>query len=85
MKVVFEPRFLRDYASLPSAIQRQTDRQIKRLLENPRYPSMRIKKMEGQEHIWEARVTKNYRFTFQVKEDTLVLRRIGTHDILRTP
>ena len=40
--------------------------------------------MESQD-IWEGRITKGYRFTFQVRQDTYLLRRIGTHDILAAP
>jgi mRNA-degrading endonuclease YafQ of YafQ-DinJ toxin-antitoxin module len=39
--------------------------------------------MRGVENIWEARVTLSYRITYEVSGETLVLRRIGTHDILR--
>ncbi len=34
---------------------------------------------------WEGRITKNYRFTFQIEGEICILRRIGTHDILKTP
>jgi mRNA-degrading endonuclease YafQ of YafQ-DinJ toxin-antitoxin module len=39
--------------------------------------------MRGVEGIWEARVSISYRLTFQIIEDTVFLRRIGTHEILR--
>ncbi len=60
-------------------------RKLTLLLENPRHPSLRIKKMEDPRQIWEASITKSYRFTFQIQRDTYLLRRIGTHDILKTP
>ncbi len=41
--------------------------------------------MEGTHDIWEGRITKGYRFTFQVHQDSYLLRRIGTHDILTAP
>ena len=78
-------RFKRDFLRLPQAIKRRTEKQLVRLVSDPRHPSLRIKKMEGTENIWEGRITKGYRFTFQVEPDTYILRRIGTHDILRTP
>jgi mRNA-degrading endonuclease RelE of RelBE toxin-antitoxin system len=85
MKLAYTPRFLRDYARLDAALQRRTEKQIRLLLANPRHPSLRIHKMEGHLSIFEARVTKGYRFTFQVTKDIYVLRRVGTHDILKTP
>jgi mRNA-degrading endonuclease YafQ of YafQ-DinJ toxin-antitoxin module len=54
-------------------------------LENPKHPSLHIKKMKGHPEIWEGRITRDYRFTFKVVENTYFLRRIGTHDILKTP
>ncbi|MBI4454845.1 MAG: hypothetical protein HY644_02990 [Acidobacteria bacterium] len=83
MRIVYGPRFLRDYAGLPAEIQRRTDKQLRLLLDNPRHRSLRIRKMEGFQNVWEARVAKNYRFTFQIIDDAFVLMRIGTHDILK--
>ena len=42
--------------------------------------------MEGYEDIWEARITQGYRFTFQIRQDAYVLRRVGSHEeALRKP
>jgi len=51
---------------------------------NPRHPSLRVKKIQGAGNIWEMSVTKSYRITFQRKEEIILLRNTGTHDILRT-
>ena len=85
MKLARTARFARDFRSLPPDIQRRAAKQLQLLLDNPRHPSLRIKKMEGSQDIWEGRITKGYRFTFQVRNDTYILRRIGTHDILAAP
>jgi mRNA interferase RelE/StbE len=85
MKIERTERFKRDFLRLPATIQRHTEKQLVRLVDDPHHPSLRIKKMEGAENIWEGRITKGYRFTFEVEGDTYVLRRIGTHDILKTP
>lgn len=85
MKIAFTPPFRKDYQGLPVGIQEQIDAQITRLLENPRHPSLRCKKMEGRAAIWEARVTKGYRLTFEIVDDVYLLRRVGTHDILKKP
>ena len=78
-------RFKQDFKSLPEAIQRRSETQLERFLENPRHPSLRIKKMSGFQDIWEGRITQRHRFTLQIRGDTCILRRIGTHDILETP
>ena len=85
MKVTFTKPFKRDYKGLPENIREQIDKQIMHLLDNPKQPSLHIKKMEGRESIWEARITKGYRMTFQIQSDTYLLRRVGTHAILKRP
>lgn len=77
--------FKKDYDALSPKIQKRVDKQLGFLIQNSQHPSLRAKKMKGFKDIWEARITKNYRFTFQIKEDTYIFRRIGTHDILRGP
>jgi len=70
---------------LPQPIQEAADKQLGVLLSKPDHPSLNRKKMQGLPGIWEARVTKAYRFTFQVEGDLYILRNIGTHDILGKP
>jgi mRNA interferase RelE/StbE len=77
--------FDEDYNALPETVKDRADKQFVLLLENPCHPSLRIKKIKGHPDIWEGRVTKNYRFTFQIYGEIYILRRIGTHDILKTP
>ena len=45
-----------------------------------RYPDLKTKKVQGVEHIWEARVSRSLRMTFQIEGNTIVLRNIGRHD-----
>lgn len=75
--------FQRDFNSLPREIQKQFEKVIRLFEENPRHPSLRVKKMEGTGGIWEARVTQSHRFTFNWESGVVTLRRIGTHDILK--
>jgi mRNA interferase RelE/StbE len=85
MKLWFTHSFIMDYQSLPSQLQRAVDKQLKLFLSNQRHPSLNIKKMQDPRDIWEGRITKGYRFTFQMEGEVVILRRLGTHDILRTP
>ncbi len=85
MKLAFSKRFVKDYRKLPASIQRTTDKQLALLLSDFHHPSLNSKKMQDPRDIWEGRVTKGYRFTFQIQEDLYFLRRIGTHDLLRNP
>ena len=86
MKIAFTPPFRKDYQGLSTGIQEQIDAQITRLLENPRHPSLRTKKIQGQDNIFEASVTMDIRITWQNTEDGIFLRNIGEHDkTLKTP
>jgi hypothetical protein len=51
----------------------------------PEHSSLNIKKMKDPREIWEGRVTESYRNTFQIQEDIYVLRKVGSHDILKNP
>ena len=83
MQIYFTRSFKKDYKKLPVNIQKAVDKQLGWLLENPDHPSLNLKKMRDPRDIRECRVTWGYRFTLQIKEDAYILRRVGTHDILR--
>ena len=85
MRISQEQQFDEDFADLPERVQRQARKQLALLLSNPRHPSLRIKKMEGRGYIWEGRLSRDYRFTFEIIGDLYKLRRIGSHDILKNP
>lgn len=85
MKVQTTRPFDRDYARLPADLKERVDKQLAFLLKDPRHPSLRLKRMRGTANIWEARVTRDYRMTLEVSEDSIILRRIGPHDVLREP
>lgn len=77
MKGSFTKPFKQDYQRLPIQIQELINKQIDYLMENPHHPSLRIKKMEGHESIWEARIIKGYRMTFQIHGGICFLRRVA--------
>jgi len=83
MKLLFTKNFIRDYRKLPQRIQKITDKQLGFLLSDPQHPSLNIKKMQDPRNIWEGCVTESYRFTYQIKGGTYILRKVGTHDVLK--
>ena len=85
MKLAYSRKFLKEYRRLPASIQKTADKQLALLLSDFYHPSLSTKKMQDPRNIWEGRITKGYRFTFQTHEDFYFLRRIGTHDLLRRP
>lgn len=85
MKLVFTKTFVRDYRKLPQDIRELTDKQLGLLLSNAKHPSLNLKKMKDPRDVWEGRITLSHRFTFQIMEDLYVLRKVGTHDVLKNP
>lgn len=74
--------FQKDYNKLPNEAKNMADKALKTLIENPGHPSLQVKKIQGTSNIWEARVDLKRRITFQWHGSVLILRRIGTHDII---
>lgn len=77
-------RFKKAFRSLPAPIRQKAIKALRLLAENPRHRSLRIKKIQGAEDIWEGRVDQKYRFTFQFENKNdqmvIVLRNIDNHD-----
>ncbi len=92
MKPVFTKGFVRQYQELFRNLQRKFDKALEVLLSDFRHSSLRVKKMGGQRNsrgydVWEARISKSYRFTFSVDKESsaYIFYRIGSHDIERRP
>ena len=79
--------FKADFDKLPTEIQALARGKFKLFLENPNHPSLRVKKMQGRDGIWEGHINIQYVFTFSWDSDSdtgeqkAVFRRIGTHQI----
>jgi mRNA interferase RelE/StbE len=82
VELVFTKPFIKDYRKLPKDVQSNVDRKLAFLLQDPRHPSLRVKKVRGYDDVWEGSVTMNYRFLFRYAEDKYVLLRVGTHNEL---
>jgi mRNA-degrading endonuclease RelE of RelBE toxin-antitoxin system len=86
VKVVFTELFEQAYEKLASAEKRSVREALALSGDNPKYPSLRVKKMEGKQHIWEARPSKRLRMTFEMVGETIVMRNVGQHDkVLKRP
>jgi addiction module RelE/StbE family toxin len=80
-KIKFTRRFLKSFARLPKPVQEKVKKQISRLAEYPRHPSLQTKPIQGSKGIYEACIDFDYRMTYEREaDDTLVLRVVGKHD-----
>jgi len=59
-----------DYDTLPQKIQKAFDKQVSLLAENLLHPSLHAKKFDEAEDLWQARVTRAWRFYFKIDDDT---------------
>jgi mRNA-degrading endonuclease RelE of RelBE toxin-antitoxin system len=79
MKRKTSARFDHDFDRLPADIQKQVDKQLKLLVQDLRYPSLRTKKYDEGRDIWQARITGDYRVYFQIVGDTYHLIAVVKH------
>ncbi len=80
MNIEFTGNFLRKYSKLNAGIQKIFEKKLGLFKQDMNHPSLRIKKIQGTENIYEGSVNMNIRFTFQFKEGGVLLRNIGPHD-----
>ncbi len=71
--------FTAQYERVPSRIQHAFDKQAILLKHNLRHPSLHAKKYDEARGIWQARVTKGWRFYFRIIGDTYYLITIISH------
>ena len=80
MHARWTPLFIKDYKKLTLQLKKRVIKQVQLLSQNPRHPSLHIKKIRSARNIFEGRISKSCRFTFHIEQDALVLRRVGEHD-----
>lgn len=79
MRYETSPHFDRNFRKLSQQIHSAFRKQISFLLNDIRYPSLRAKKYDETQGIWQARVTNNVRFYFKIDNDTYYLIEIEKH------
>jgi mRNA-degrading endonuclease YafQ of YafQ-DinJ toxin-antitoxin module len=79
-RIEYSRGFVRSYRRLPNLTKGKFGKQIRLLVVNPSYPSLRVKKMAGFPDLWEARIDRFYRFTFYFENGVIRLLGIGSHD-----
>jgi mRNA-degrading endonuclease RelE of RelBE toxin-antitoxin system len=80
MKIARSESFKTAWMHLSEAQRVSARKAIRHLVNDMRYPALRVKKMKGTDFIWEARVKRSIRITFQIDRDIIILRNIGQHD-----
>lgn len=73
-------RFKRAWERLEEAERDLARKALRNLAADISYPALRTRKMTGTDSVWEARVSRSLRVTFEIQRDVMVLRNIGRHD-----
>lgn len=79
MRVVFAEPFQNNYRGLPVRTKTKFEKQIQFLLKDLRHPSLRAKKFDESNDVWQARVDNKYRFYFQIRKDIYFILNIMKH------
>lgn len=79
MKYRFSENFTANLESFPVAAQKKFWKQLKFLLSDIQHPSLRAKKYNKTDDVWQARVDKNIRFYFRIHRETYFLLDIKNH------
>ena len=79
MELLRSIRFERSYAKAPQQVQRAFDKQSLLLLHNLHHPSLRAKKYDEGQNLWQARVNKSWHFYFLIKDDVYYIMDILPH------
>ena len=73
------PVAVRQYVAAPPIVRKAFDKQAKLLVENLHHPSLRAKKYDVANDLWQARVNRGWRFYFMIQDDAYVIVAIVPH------
>lgn len=79
MKLRFTERSDKDYAALSPEVRKAFGKQLGFLLTQLTHPSLRAKKYDEANDIWQARVNRSWRFYFVIRGDEYVVLSIIPH------
>jgi len=79
MKLWFLGKFWLHYEDAPLSVRKAMKKQMNLLVQDLRHPSLHAKKYDEARGIWQARVTKGWRFYFTIEGDTYRLHDIRQH------
>ena len=80
MKFQYSKSFKKGVEKLPKKTKIILKRKLSLMRKNPRHSSLRTKKIQGENGIFEANITTNIRMTWHHTKNGIFLRRIGKHD-----
>ena len=86
MDFIFTERFKKSYKKLSDEERETLLKKLDLMSVNPHHPSLRTKKIQGTDNIFECSIDMAIRMTRQYDGDSILLRVIGDHDaVLKNP
>lgn len=83
-RFTFTGRFQKHYKTLTIQEKNQLRKKLELLSENPSHPSLRTKRIQGTQDIFECSVNMNIRIIWYYEGDNMILLLdVGHHDILK--
>lgn len=83
-QLTFTDRFKKNYKSLHPNEQKQVIRKIDILSKNPMHPSLRVKRIQGMDDLYECSVNMDIRVIWYYEDLlTIILADVDHHDILK--
>jgi mRNA-degrading endonuclease RelE of RelBE toxin-antitoxin system len=79
MKIHYSDQADKTLPTLPANVRKAFFKQVKFLEENLRHPSLRAKKYDEANDVWQARVNRDWRFYFAIQDDTYYIVDIISH------
>lgn len=79
LEVHYSENFKEQFKKLSPQLQKKFLKQLKFLIKDFRYPSLRSRKMAGLDR-FEARIDRHHRFTYIIVGEEVWLLSIGPHD-----
>jgi len=83
-QITFTDRFQKHFKDLNEIEKKQLRNKLTILSENPLHPSLRTKRIQGTEDLFECSVNMDIRIIWYYEGDTIIiLVDVGHHDILK--
>jgi mRNA interferase RelE/StbE len=79
MKVDYLPRAHKALQDAPEPVRRAFFKQVNLLANNLSHPSLHAKKYDESRDLWQARVSKGWRFYFHIVGGTYLIRDVVPH------
>lgn len=79
MKIIFIARADKEFHALSKELQVVAKKQFSFLLASINHPSLRAKKYDEEDGVWQGRINRSYRFYFVIEGDTYCIIGITKH------